>query len=69
MAYVPNKNTTFPNKNNKYSYPSGNIAVLITSVEKGKFSYIAYEVGCICESVVFLSTSPFNPLTAKGKFD
>ena len=34
---------------NKSSYPSGNVAVLITATEKGKFTYIVYEVReCQC---------------------
>ena len=30
-----------------FSYPSGNVAVMITSTEKGKFTYIVYDVS-IC---------------------
>ena len=34
------------------SYPSGNIAVMITSTEKGKFTYIVFDVSMyICSSV------------------
>lgn len=32
------------------SYPSGNIAVMITATEKGKFTYIVFDVS-ICSTV------------------